>query len=497
MQNRRDQVQAHQFVVGRLTAGLLRADPDDPETPLRRTNRGVMIGAVLGVVLCVGFLAYGFIRPGGATSWRDGRSLVVEKSTGNRYLFDGHLRPVRNYASARLILGADMSTTTVTAASLAGTAHGAAVGIDGAPDDLPGGDSIGPKPWEVCVGTEATASGGRSVVTSLLVASDSPGFLVSGDKAVVVSYRTDDYLVWRGNRFRFVGGTKAMDALGYSAVEPVAVSAAFLDALPAGADLAPPPVAHQGSDGPVLDGVRSKVGQVFVVHTPGGTRQQYYLVGDEGLVPVTTTQAALSLVRTDVRGKAYGGRAPSALPLSADALSRAPVARGLTGEDGSVRKAAASLPPSPPAIQQTGALEHLCARLVPQGSRGTAVGLVVADAAAIRSRTQAPAPAKVPPCVSVDGISVPPSGGSYVRALSSSGNDVGSTTYLVTDTGVKYRVANSDSAVALGYDPANAESLPTSLLDMLPTGPDLSTTAAKSGISEVTDRTRCDKASAH
>jgi hypothetical protein len=84
-----------------------------------------------------------------------------------------------------------------------------------------------------------------------------------------------------------------------------------------------------------------------------------------------------------------------------------------------------------------------------------------------------------------------------VRALSSSGNDVGSTTYLVTDTGVKYRVTNSDSAAALGYDPAKAESLPTSLLDMLPTGPDLSTTAAKSGISEVTDRTRCDKTSAH
>lgn len=40
MQNRKDQVQAHQFVVARLTAGLLRADPDAPETPLRRTNRG-------------------------------------------------------------------------------------------------------------------------------------------------------------------------------------------------------------------------------------------------------------------------------------------------------------------------------------------------------------------------------------------------------------------------------------------------------------------------
>ncbi|MFM9498997.1 type VII secretion protein EccB [Streptomyces galilaeus] len=495
MQNRRDQVQAHQFVVARLTAGLLRADPDAPETPLRRTNRGVVFGAVLGVVLCLGFLAYGFVRPGNATAWKDGRSLVMEKGTGNRYLFDGRLRPVRNYASARLILGADMSTTSVASGSLAGTAHGAPVGIEGAPDDLPGRDALGAEPWEVCVATESTGAGSRRTVTSLLVATDQPGSPVGGDRAVLVSHRNQDYLVWRGKRFKFIGGTTTMDALGYGAAQPVAVSAGFLDALPAGADLAPPPLAHQGADGPVLDGVRSKAGQVYVVGAPGGTVQQYYLVGDAGLLPVTATQAALALVRPDVRSKAYGGRTPNTLPLSADALSRAPVDRGPGGEGGSVREASASLPPNPPVLQQTDALHQLCARLEPRGSSGTAVSLVIADTAEVRSRTQAPAPAKEAACVPVDAISVPPSGGSYVRALSSAGNDVGSTAYLVTDTGIKYRVTDSDSAFALGYDPGKAVAMPMPLLDMLPTGPDLSTAAAKRGVSRVTDSSRCDKPS--
>ncbi|MER6852976.1 type VII secretion protein EccB [Streptomyces flaveolus] len=494
MQNRKDQVQAHQFVVARLTAGLLRADPDAPETPLRRTNRGVIFGAILGVVISLGFLAYGFIRPGGATAWQDGRTLVIEKGTGNRYLYDGRLRPVRNYASARLILGPQMSTTTVASASLEGTTHGAAAGIEGAPDDLPRESAMGGQPWEVCVGGETAASGTRHIVTSLLVAADQQGSPVAGNEGVVVGYRDDTYLIWKGTRFKFTGGTSAMDALGYTAVAPLPVSDAFLDALPAGADLEPPPVAHLGSDGPVLDGVRSVVGQVFFVRTPGVSQQRYYLVEDTGLVPVTTTQAALALVRPDARDKAYGGRVPSALPLSTDALSRAP-----SSQDRSVIAAAASMPPSPPALRQPDAAHELCARIAPQGAKGTTVGLLTVDSADLRSKTQAPTQAMVPACVPVDAIYVPPNGGSLVRALSGSGIDpgAGSTIYLVTDTGVKYRIADSDSALALGYRLTAAQAVPMPLMDMLPTGPDLSTAAAEAGVGVVTDRSRCGSASAH
>lgn len=40
MQSKRDQVQAHGFMMGRLSSGLLTADPDAPESPLGRTTRG-------------------------------------------------------------------------------------------------------------------------------------------------------------------------------------------------------------------------------------------------------------------------------------------------------------------------------------------------------------------------------------------------------------------------------------------------------------------------
>ncbi|MEU5249895.1 type VII secretion protein EccB, partial [Streptomyces asoensis] len=69
MQSKRDQVQAHAFVMGRLTSGMLLADPDAPESPLARTTRGAGIGVVITVLICAGAVVFGLISPGGNDSW--------------------------------------------------------------------------------------------------------------------------------------------------------------------------------------------------------------------------------------------------------------------------------------------------------------------------------------------------------------------------------------------------------------------------------------------
>lgn len=51
MQNRREQIQAHMFVMGRLTSGLLRTDLDAPESPVGRTNRGLAIGIIVALLV--------------------------------------------------------------------------------------------------------------------------------------------------------------------------------------------------------------------------------------------------------------------------------------------------------------------------------------------------------------------------------------------------------------------------------------------------------------
>ncbi|MCX5355740.1 type VII secretion protein EccB [Streptomyces mirabilis] len=490
MQNRRDQVQAHRFVVSRLTSGLLRADPDAPEPSTRRTDRGVAFGAVFAAVLAVGFLVYGLISPGGATGWRDGHTLVVEEGTGARYVFDGaRLRPVRNYASARLLVGADLKTDTVSAASLRGTPHGDPVGIEGAPDDLPDAGPPGSGAWEVCAGTRPTDSGERAGTTTLVVDSRLPGDAVA-DGVLVRDDKGGLFLAWHGTRFRLAAGQAAAAALGYGAADPLPVSAAFLDAVPAGADLAEPRVAGQGGAGPDVDGTATRIGQVFVVRTPGSA-QQYYLLLRSGLTPVTTTQAALLLGASSTREKAYGGKAPQALALSPNTLDRMLAPKGSHDEAAGVQRSGSVIPAAPPVLAQSGDDRNLCVRLTPQGDAGTGVALVSVDSSAVAAGATAPGRALVPACLAVDAVSVPASGGALVQALSSTGSSMGDTTYLVTDTGGKYRIASADAATALGYDVKRAQKLPSPLLDMLPTGPDLSPEAARAGRSDAAGGSRC------
>src|SRR5690348_16690150 len=106
-------------MVGRLISALLRAEPDLASPPLRRSWAGLVIGLILAVLAVLGFAMFGLIYPGGATAWRKPGTLILEKDTGTRYvLVGGQLRPVLNYASARLLLGTKLTVDSVSSRSL-------------------------------------------------------------------------------------------------------------------------------------------------------------------------------------------------------------------------------------------------------------------------------------------------------------------------------------------------------------------------------------------
>lgn len=215
MRSKRDQVQAHTFMMGRLTSGMLLADPDAPESPLGRTSRGALVGVIVGILFSAGALVFGLLRPGGNDAWRSGDTLIVNKDTGARYLYaDGRLRPVRNYASAVLIGGADLKTTSVGSKSLAGTPVGRPVGITGAPDSVPGTSDLETSPWEVC----STGSGAQTtLVPGAPVETDSVGAKTA---LVVKGPDKHTYLVWQGSRLELDEDSGAAESLGYAPVTP-------------------------------------------------------------------------------------------------------------------------------------------------------------------------------------------------------------------------------------------------------------------------------------
>lgn len=483
MQNRRDQVQAHMFIMGRLTSGLLRTDLDAPESPVGRTNRGLVIGVVVAVLVAAGAFVFGLISPGTKGAWQVSGALIIDKDTGSRYLYaDGELHPVLNYASALLLVGsANLSTTTVGNASLRHAPRGGAVGISGAPDTLPAtGDLGADRPWLVC-STDASSSSTVLAVGSSAVRQGLP----DGGALLVSGPDRTRYLVWEGSRLRIDSASGALESLGYGTVTPRQVSAAFLDALPAGPDLAPADVPGRGDAGPSLGGLTTKVGQVFQTQVPGSAAQ-YYLLRREGLVPLTATEAALQLGAPDAAKKAYAGGSAVARELQAGVLKGHLAAAATSGASA----ASGDLPAAPPTAAGVADGSAVCVGVQPGSSAGSgsasavrvSVALVPAssltEAAPVTAdRTTAARAA----CLPVDRVAVEPGGGALVQALNAGGGATDGSTYLVTDTGQKYLVPSADDLTALGYTTAEVRQVPSLLLSMLPAGPDLDTSAASGG----------------
>jgi len=171
MQSRRDQVDAHNYLLARLNSALVRADPDSIEPPGRRDTRAFAVGLVLMLLACAGVAGWALFFDSGSTAWKQAGVLIVDEDTGSRYLLDGNrLEPVLNLASARLLVGSQLSVESVSSDTLDGLARGTAVGIAGAPDMLPSTDLLNTGVWRVCL---APVSGSAATVGTGAVAGSS------------------------------------------------------------------------------------------------------------------------------------------------------------------------------------------------------------------------------------------------------------------------------------------------------------------------------------
>ncbi|MEU5281058.1 type VII secretion protein EccB [Streptomyces asoensis] len=480
MQNKRDQVQAHLFLMGRLTSSMLRSDPDAPESPQGRTNRGITIGVIIAVLVAAGAFVTGLISPGQQDSWRTSGGLIVDKNTGARYLYlEGRLRPVRNYASARLLGGPDLQTTTVGSSSLKGTPRGTPVGIPGAPDDLPSAADLVNDPWQVCSTRTTKASGALDrVITTLAIGHDTDSHRLKGDEGMlVVAPDGTEYLLWQGSRLKLDTAAAAAEALGYASIRPVPVSAAFLNALPAGPDLAPPDIPGLGAPGRSLNGAATVVGQVYLLSVPGA-EERHYVLREDGLAPVTATELALLLGDPRTR-EAYHGSAPKPLPLNSEALM------GNVAATPALPAGPGAFPSSPPNAIAVPQDQSPCAFVTP-ATDGTRVGISLAATGRLGPVAQHASGVSAAACLPVDRTTVLPGHGALVRAKGAAGGDVGGSVYLVTETGVKYRLSSKETVEAFGYEEVTRTEIPALMLAMLPSGPDLYPDAAKAGRAHVT-----------
>ena len=461
MASRRDLFQSYQFMMQRLVSGLVLRESDPLQTPLRRMVGSAFGSVMIAIIVLVVAAVIGLISPGGNKSWQAGDSIIVEKETGSRYVWiadgpgDYALHPVPNMGSAALILGSP-STITVSRKSLIDVPRGPMLGIPGTAMRLPAAEHLLGYPWTLCSLPAENRAGVLVPNTALALGAGTDRGDALGDRAVVVQDIELGlvYLVWNHHRYLMPDPTAAMTALGISTHTQVRVGTAWLTAIPAGKDLAP--VVPSGAGSPSAAMPDRVVGSVLVVTAASG--DDYYLVENDGLRPLTLLEASLTM---QVSGPAarVEQSAIAAMPVKADPPidpADPPHATPEIAEPRSVDStvcASFSDNPATPEISLEAGVEG--AETAPATIQRTAAGVVLADR-----------------------VLVSGGHGALVQSMASP-TDQGGTLFLVTDEGKRFAIPDTDSLRALGLESATPIRLPAALVSRIEEGAALDPSLAR------------------
>jgi len=439
MASRSEELRAYRFATRRLLGAAVgqRADGNLPQ--FRRGGGAIGAGVVIAVLSLAAFAAIGLISPT-APNWRRTDAVIVEKETGARFVYvNGMLHPVLNYASARLVIGAaDATTVTVSHADLTGAPRGATLGIAGAPDSLPPAAGLFSGGWSVCSSADGSAatvvsgsvSGGRSLRDSAVLAVTADG---------------TQYLIWHDRRFRIADPDVIVSVPLNGAGEPRPVPDVIVNALPPGSDLKAITFARDGRS------TASSLTTGTVVYTGETPDERIYgLVRRNDIAIITPLQSdvlvdegATGPVKVDQR--TFDGAAPS-IGVGAD------------------------WPADTPTF----------------APRNTTLCVGLDDAGAVTNvATAATVPADDgPTSANATRLVVPPGRAVLVRAgvaPGASGAAIASApVYLVTDADELFAIADKDALTSLGYAAAKVVTLPSDVVNALPSGVVLSRTAAQS-----------------
>ncbi|MFE9024416.1 type VII secretion protein EccB [Streptomyces sp. NPDC007808] len=332
---RRDELAAYTFARKRTVAAFLAPSPGGSEEGAPRPVRTVMPSLAVGVVLVIGFIAWGVIKPTAPKGWdTPGEHIIVDSDSTTRYVVldpdpkDGKvekvLHPVLNYASAKLLLDKGKgSVLEVPGKEIdkSGIRHGATIGIPYAPDRLPSKeDAEKPKTWAVC---ERPAQGAKNAVDrAVFVFNDEDAKSLSNSGRVnhrealyVVDQQTGREFLADGNGNLFLLGDRAgLDettmaqlraAVIGSRAEPQPVSREWLRTFNEGGVITFPTVPSIGGPTSVqgLPAEASTVGRVLKARDAQG--EQYYVVLKNEVAAITPFVADL-LKRSPDADKAYG-----------------------------------------------------------------------------------------------------------------------------------------------------------------------------------------------
>ncbi|MDT0446374.1 type VII secretion protein EccB [Streptomyces johnsoniae] len=456
MATTREQSEAYAYANRRQSTSLLRGADEARLDPRRRLNRGLAAGVAVGVLVMAGFGIAGWLGGGRGPALPASGAVVVGASGDSYVVADGVAHPALNLASALLAGGGRL--TEVRQDTLNEAPRGLPVGIPGAPDALPEADDLLDEEWTLCATPSET--GGDPVRTGLYVSVPGVPTGNAGGGGATLFVEADDGSLWllTAGRRHAVAEPAVRDLLGLRR-QPVRLPGEIVATVPEGPAITiPEPEPGAGEEPAAELPFAAVVGDI--AHTDDGAARQHYLVGADGLTPIS------ELVHTLLSGQAGTDHG-----ISFSDAAHAPRSEGDPGNP--------AWPEEVPEAEVPERNQPVCVSTPP----GSQPGDTPWQAAIHLPRTM-PAPEDTVPVEAHEGgrlglldrIYVPVGSGTVVRAVTSAGT--GGTYTLVTDGGTAYPLSSQDAVERLGYDPAAAPTMPTAFVDLLPAGPVLSPEAA-------------------
>ncbi|WP_405665776.1 type VII secretion protein EccB [Streptomyces sp. NBC_01166] len=504
MASRRDELNAYTFAKRRLVAQFLQPHPSGSEEGAPRPLRAVVPGAIVGVVVLAVFGAWGMFKPVAPQKWDTPyENVIIASKSTTRYVVlktDGktQLHPVLNMSSAKLLLAPDKGKVINVDESVLDNGkipHGATLGIPYAPDRLPDPKEAGStKRWAVC---ERPGEGGRAIQKAAFVfaereekKTEGTGKLRGGEVMYVEGPGPDRtrYIVDASGKAYAVEKDELLLRTLVDQNAPQRVSADWLATLHMGDAVTFPAIdGTPGADAGVpgqLQPEDNKVGRVLAA--TAGTRTQKYVVLPGRVAPVSDFVAKLLVNSRTLVDLNPNGRVKH---VSAGAF-----------EPGEAFGQAKDWPTSEPAPVNSADTSS--------GSRNTVCNVLrsVSDkdgTSTLSTWASTAFPATLP--TGSSSAYATPGSGQLFRQFKGSSPDSGPL-FLVTDTGLRYAMqSNGDSVQGdsgigesgtdeekknsqqeaqqaqnhLGYKDVEPAPVPAAWSTFLPTGPRLSTGAAR------------------
>ncbi|WP_225840083.1 type VII secretion protein EccB [Streptomyces sp. NK08204] len=507
MASRRDQLNAYTFAKRRMLASFVQSSPDASDEGAPRPLRAIVPGAIVGAIVLAAFGAWGMFKPTAPEGWDEpGQKVIIASKSTTRYVVltthhKTQLHPVLNMASAKLVLdtqssgGVDVVTVDESILDNGKIPHGVTIGIPYAPDRLPSDKEAGAeKRWAVC---ERPSGSGSSIQKAAFVLAkrdlgrtEGAKQKLHGGELLYVTTPSDQkqYIVdARGWAYQ----VDATDPLMLRTLvgddrRPQKVTKEWMATLHTGAPISFPRIpgvigAPANAPGQ-LDSSANRVG--MVLRAPVNGKEQHYVVLQGRVAHVSDFVAQLLLASKDL---VKLGQAGHAREVSSGAIQ--PKAPFATDHKWPTE--------TPSAVNEASTAD---------GSRNTVCN-VLRDVDAKDGATTLSTWAGTDfPAVLATGSSsayVTAGSGQLYRQFQGKETKAGPV-FLVTDTGLRYALqSNDDSATndagigittkqrkqlqqeaklaqtRLGYAGVDPAPIPAAWSEFLPTGPRLSTAAAR------------------